>query len=195
MIEKQDNYYMNFAVGLMSKITLSYYPQLMSFQLFNGDHFVCSKNDKIITGKGKSCNAYFIYIGYDTFMSNGFDEKGIHLLSIKNHNHEGSGQCIHSVGVISQRNMDYLYNDKYRLRSFPSCKSCIYTNHYNGYPDNWINGEIVTIKLDLDNFILTYFKNGNCQYKIEIPKEHKYFFAMHLCASDDSKMEIVDHRL
>ena len=129
-------------------------------------------------------------------MSNGFKDEGIHFLSIKNHNHEGSGQCIHSLGIISQRNVAFTNDNKYALVSFPLLSDeCIYTNHFNGFPDKWINGEILTVKLDLNAFNITYFKNGQNQFKVNIPKKEKYFFAMHLCASDDIKMEIVDNHV
>ena len=188
--EKDDEYSMNFWSGL-NQIVLKYYPKLMSFCMYNSTHFVCEKKGKSIQGKGNTCNAFTIYIGYDTFMTDGFDE-GVHYLSVQNNNHEGSGQCIHSIGVISEKQTKYVMSDKYALLPFYFVPNTD-LNYFEGFPNHWVKGEVITIKLDMNQYEIVYYKNARFQYKQALNGESKYFFAMHLCASDDIHMQIVDN--
>ena len=58
----------------LAHIILAYHPKLMKFDLFDEENFICSNDGKFIQGQGKTCGARFVYIGYSTFMRDGFDE-------------------------------------------------------------------------------------------------------------------------
>ena len=188
-----EDLYMN-VPNEMKKMTLSFYPSLMSFNMFDANNYTVKQHGKFIEGKGNSCNAYCVYVGHDTFMVNGLNE-GTHCLSVRNHNHEGSGQCVHSIGVISEKKSEFTTDDHYVYNHFPKGSEDTVCSYFTGFPNYWTNGEVMTVLLDCNKSMVTYFKNGKEVQKDRIKSGLSYFFALHLCASDDIRMEIIDYTI
>merc|ERR1711879_69724 len=104
---------------------------------------------------------------------------------------------VHSIGVISEKKSIYTLDtdNEFVYNHFHKGSDDAVRSFFTGFPDYWVNGEVMTVLLDCNTSTVTYYKNGNEVQSDNIKSGEKYFFALHLCSSDDIKMEIVDYTI
>ena len=187
--EKETEYelYMNIPDGI-NKIMHDLYPILLfkfgehnpkSLQV-NNDRTILKGNDP----KKKRCNGAFVFADLGQYNDIGLN-KGIHLWSIKSlwNNKRQFAGCYASIGITTEKNHEMIKE---------------WTYSYDGKMIYWVNTEkgyhyheqdcytfkpdvIVTIKLNCDNWTVTYYKDTEEFKKEDIEPGQCYYLAMLCC--------------
>ena len=119
------------------------------------------------------------------FAENGYN-KGIHYFSIKLKQHRS---CTHYVGITMEKDTASSHSSKWFHLDDDDGKNVKKQYLFPSY--NWKGNDIVTTKLDCDNWNVTYFVD-NVQAKQEKIRENQcYFLILRICVRDHSKFEII----
>ena len=188
---------------VFGQIILKFYPKLLfrfgdhregAFKL-DKDRFILEESEFRIREY-----AYFIYADLGEFDDIGFDH-GVHLWSVKRlptdpyDEYDDYGVCI---GVTTEKNDDIIHKFEYGAdetgekpiswwmpEEIDTCHS-----YYEGW-DGWYQNEVITIKLDCIDWLVTYYKNGKEFKKDDIEKDRAYYFA--ILGSEKEKYQVVEH--
>ena len=186
----------------IAKIMLEIYPLLLfTFGDFNKYIFTILNEERtILKGNGNHCHGHLIYADLGQYNNTGLN-KGIHLWSVKLVSRYAD--CYLSIGVTTEKN-DKLVNEwKLGRNAFylflhdrRDDKHWIdtgFNSNYKGYT-RWKHDQVVTIKLNCNEWMVTYFKDGKEFRKDNIETNKSYYFAM-LCCEDDhnTQLEIVEN--
>eukprot|EP01084_Bolivina_argentea_P033256 61537_1 len=165
---------------------LSFYPRLAKFDLYNKHKFKLEEDGCIIKGTG-GCSGYFIYP--ESFNTNGYN-KGIYVWSIKCHN---ATSCYRYFGIYSKRKEEYLTLQKSGKGGGYAHSDDELCAHLNGGYRNWKKGQIWTVKLDCNNWKISWYNGKELHHSEPIINTNmSYYFIIQLCASVTSHYEVVE---
>ena len=111
--------------------------------------------------------------------------QGVHLWSIKLIK-KNQGVCFCSIGVTTEKN-DEIINKFQHTGSSPSYTHWMKegTNEVHSYLQGckqpWKKDEVITAKLDCDNWDVTYYRGTQEIKKDVIVKDRRYYFAFLCC--------------
>lgn len=172
-------------------LIVGFYPKLMRFEHFSPGHHTSLNDGYEIKGNGDDCGGFLVYP--ETTYPEGY-RKGIHYWSVKL---LSPGRCYRSIGVVSgsKRHLDALevphhYWPNEWMENGDICTDlCCSDDGYDiefEYPVvdedfHWKEGDVMTVKLDCDNDIVSYFKNDLKARSNAIEKDKAYFFVLLTC--------------
>ena len=187
--ETEDEYelYMNIPTGI-AKIICDLYPLLIfKFGDCKEDAFKISKDGTILQGndpRNNKCFGHAIYADLGKYSEIGLN-KGVYLWSIKflggEWSYEQTADCYASIGVTSQRN-EQLINNAYTgdwTSHWLTKDGC--NSYYRGM-DHWHKNEIITMKLNCNDWTVEYYKDKKLVQSDKIESNQSYFLAVFCCA-------------
>ena len=159
----------------------------LQFDYYNTEAFDVSKRGTVIRG-----NRYIACIAWTAYISspgnNGFN-KGIHYLAIKNMKNRKE-KCFRNVGILSQRNEEIIKDNI--LETWGKYEKII-ASYYAGKHE-WQYNETISLKLDCNEWTVTYWKDGKLLKIDHIPPNESYHFAVNFCeCMSYTHFQIVDH--
>ena len=113
---------------------------------------------------------------------------GVHYWSIKALPFEWAtssddySPCYRSIGITTIRNDAIINLDTRRFIGSHVFDQDGYHYHYDSVSYKWAKNETLTIKLDCDNWTVSYFLETEIVKKQDIVPNQHYFFAMSCCA-------------
>lgn len=196
--------YMAIPQGIIVYI-MNYFPFLFSFGIYDSSKFDLINGDNMmIQGISKDdCDGYPIYA--DLFGKNetGFNS-GVHYWSIK---------ALHTDwykedGKIPEDHYSFTESDCYRCIGVTTIKKNIHdiheptapfkfgagrSYHFDGFIQGWGFGQIITLKLDCNIWVVSYYKDGKFIKSQRIQENENYFLALSCCTHHYyTKLEVVD---
>ena len=185
--EKEYKLYM-YIPSEIAQIMQDLYPVLIfKFGDFNKDHFVVNDDRTILKGDCLNCNGYLVYADLGHYNDIGFN-KGVYFWSIENL--ADGATCMLSIGVTTEKS-DKLVNEwKHNataLLIWLDEKACAQQWIKNGFGSffkgnlNWRKNKVITVKLDCDNWIVTYYRDGKKFKRDDIEPNKSYYFALLCC--------------
>ena len=200
-LEKNYNFYMVISKDIYNTILL-FYPTLIKFELFDSSHFELLNDGYEIRGKEGDCKGYTIYP--ETLNMNGFS-KGIHFWSVKLlgidfaddfEDDFAENYCYHSIGVVpNERKIEPLSNHsdewQYEYDKINGIQKSTSTSFWSGNKCGWNRDDIITVKLNCNEWNVEYYKNDEFKRNDKIDSDKSYFFAMNSCDSEDNWFQIV----
>ena len=199
-MEKELELYMIIPAGI-ARIMIIFYPALLyKFGDFNKGQFLLNDEKTILKGLQHwegTCNGHLVYADLGQYNDIGLN-KGVHLWSIECCAAVVSG-CFLSIGVTTEKN-DKLINEwKNPQNSFDLYADSLaldtsipghlhwfdqgFYSYWKGY-GHWNQGEVMTIKLNCDDWNVTYYKDGTQVKYDEIEVNKFYYFALLCCDND-----------
>ena len=121
----------------------------------------------------KSCSGYMVYA--DGASGEEGISSGIHMWSLQSLS-DRSGNCYQSIGVTQIKPSD----PKVKERS-SHWNSHGGGSHFQGYT-NWTKNDVITIRLDCEQWKVTYFR-GTKEYQTDKIKEGIYYLVLSLCCA------------
>ena len=173
------------------------YPLLLfGFGDYKKDKFLTKDNKRCLMGTD-DCAGYMVYADLGQYNDIGLN-KGIHLWSLRSFAID-SGRCYLSIGVTTEKN-DKVINDwnSAKIRKRNHWIEDGYNSHFEGNPrisetGAWLYGEVITAKLDCDQWKVTYFRNNEEIQQDEIEPNQSYYFALMCCANSSySVLKVVE---
>eukprot|EP01084_Bolivina_argentea_P146080 255880_1 len=151
------------------KYTKCYYKLEANNSIIKGAGY-CAVSMKGIGG----CNGRIIYAELNKNDS-GYN-KGIYFWSVK----LNTIHSFRSVGVTTEMSKEFVEQFNGYLEFWPIHKhgSCSF---WDGYNAQWTYEEIITVKLNCDEWTVTYFRNNKKVKMDHIPPNKSYFFALYSC--------------
>ena len=200
--EQQLKLYMSIPTDIKKVVHALYPVFLFKFGEFCPEIFEVNEDKTIIRGKDKSCTGYLIYADLEHKNNIGFN-KGVHLWSIE---YLGtSATCDLSVGVTTEKNNKLINEWKHNQFEFGFVLDSLNDNDVNepwieeGYHSYWDGHgilekyEIVTIKLNCNNWTVSYFQGKEEIQRDNIKPNRFYHFALLCCGmSSWSHFKTVD---
>ena len=179
----------------IAQIIYKSYPSLLfKFGDFNKDFFIINEEKTILKGidgdigrvVGSDCNGFMVYadLGQDILNDIGINT-GVYFWSVKCLLEVA--RCFASIGVTTEKN-DKLINhwdhDGMKLDDhwFENFKEGGRNSFYQGCTE-WQKDQIITVRLDCDNWTVKYYKDKeNTNFKEDkIEANKSYYFAMMVC--------------
>ena len=200
-IEEEFELFTNIPTEL-GKIINDLYPVLI-FKF--GDHnkkiFKLNEDASILEGNDPpsyyfsnmaDCSGYFLYADLGQYNDSGLN-KGVHSWSIKSLlTSDWFSGCYASIGVTTEKN-DKLIE---KWNSFDGNNTHWINEGYNSHIQRTssIPSKVtITIKLDCNNWTVTYYKDLEEFKKARIEPQQSYYFAMLCCGiSENTKLQIVE---
>eukprot|EP01084_Bolivina_argentea_P046413 85469_1 len=188
--EHEDNLqlYMVVPNGIIQHIT-KFYPSVIGFGLHHKAHFIVSENGIILRGDNEhTCSGYMIYAETSEQDKNGYNN-GIHTWSILSLSSRSSA-CYQSIGVTTRKPSQIWFET--RTSHWPSNTDMISHNdnkilktdsYYSGYNEKWEQNEIISVKLNCNNWTVTFYKGIHQLRKDNIRNNRSYFLALSCCAA------------
>ena len=176
----------------------SFYPCLFRFDYFDETKFNVSEEGWNIKEKQSfkdDCSSYSVYA--ESMNGKGFNA-GTHCWSIKflmpenkEREEEVSSGCYHSIGVKADRNEDDIVKTGNHWRHCRHGTTGNHKSYYDGYA-HWELNEVMTVKLDCDDWTAVYYKGKDQVQRDEIAPNQSYHFCVQLCtALDWTHLQIV----
>ena len=192
--EKECDLYMNIETGIPA-IIYAFYPKLLRFDLYDKNRFDVSDDGLSIKGKRLGCDGYVSYI--ESPEGKGFNA-GVHYLSVKNVRDEHV-HCFKNVGVMAKRDRSITNEAKgwgnWTQTAALTDKTLSFYgtfSHYGG-KSRWKYGDIVTVKLDCDEWKVTYYHDHKRVQMDQIKPNKSYHFVINCCENPRySHFEIVE---
>ena len=182
--EEELKLYMNIPSGI-AEIIHELYPVLL-FRFGDCTEGVFKLDDDRLILEGgnpmdaRSCNGHFIYADLGQFNNIGFNQ-GIHLWSIKNLNEFGS--CFRSIGVTTEKNdeiiNEFSHNGRNSCNHWMKEEENTCHSYYEGF--DWGGNQTITVKLNCNDWIVTYYTDGEEFNKDLIEADRSYYFAFMCC--------------
>ena len=157
------------------------------------DKFKLEINRSVIKGTTAKCNEYIIYGSSESYgIKQKYDKgykKGIHFWSIKCHN---APNCYHGIGIMNKK--EFILCQNSHLYNYYAMKQKI--KYIYIYPPSntsvlpWNIGEIITVKLNCDEWNVSFYSESKLIYTQKIRKQTYYFF-VRLCAKTTTNFECV----
>ena len=186
--EKECRLYMIIDRGIY-EIICSFYPRLLRFAYFNDTKFKVSEDGLNVKGHSKNdCMSYTVYA--ESNDGKGF-RSGTHFWSIQflrtTSATEGS-TCYHSIGVRTKSDSDDGIDE-----SGDHWKGSENGSYYKGHGGHWNPGEVMTVKLNCDDWTVVYYKGIKQVQSDNIVSNESYHFCLQLCAEKNwTDFEIVE---
>ena len=182
-VESVLNLFMNIPDGII-KLIYSLYPLLLfKFGDFKAGLYDVNDDKTILKGtKQGSCNGHVIYADLSQYSDKGLN-KGIHLWTIKFLANYPS--CFASMGVTTQKSDKLINNwchDGGNTRGHYLPDDNQYDVYYQGY-SQWYKNEIVTMKLNCNDWTVTWFKDKKEIQKKQI-EPHKFYYLALMCCGN-----------
>lgn len=174
------------------QIIVRFYDKLIKFDndKYNKSQFKMSSDRTIIEGNG-GCNGYMIYADI-SFNPYGY-KKGIHFWSVmalkpKQEIKGKFSECFQSIGVCTNNNQNINSNH------FPSHKNgAICSSYFKGHRGHWEYNQIITVILNCNQWITTFYKNSKLIKQEKIKPNLGYYFALSCCGSANwTKVKVVE---
>ena len=124
--------------------------------------------------------------------------KGTHLWSVKllskgysSTYNKGGARCFKSIGVTTEKNTKMINEFEHHGVDDHDWIQQGYNSFYQGY-DDWMPKTVVTVKLNCNDWTVTYY-NDNKQFKKDnIEPNQSYYFALMCCdISEFTKVEVI----
>eukprot|EP01084_Bolivina_argentea_P053409 98037_1 len=162
-----------------------FYHSILGFDIFNDRVFQMNRN--YIYGINSNTSGCYLVYAHHPYKNKGYN-KGVHLWSIKCNKlchtfHEG---CHHDIGIISCRNKNYTIKPLFTRK---------YENDgvlYKGFENVWKQGNIITVKLDCNNWTVTFYvmnKSSQITFGMKVSEQtierNEYYFVLHLCVHNN----------
>ena len=181
-VEAQHELFMNVDHGIY-KMIHEFYPKLLRFKDYDIEKFQVTDNGTIIKALSYECYSATVYA--ESFGDEGFN-KGVQYWSVKNIKDTGrkeftadtmgDGYCFHSIGVRSEK------GSLIKTGSWWTNEECESQSFFKGHCPKWGLNEIITVKLDCNQWTVTYYnKEGNQLQHDSIEKDLSYYFCIQLC--------------
>ena len=187
--EKELTLYMNIPTGI-AQIMHKLYPLLLfRFGDFRKGVFEVDDDGLILKGGDPKqaedgiidCGGHFVYADLGQFNNSGLN-KGVHLWSIKLAN---MGGCFASIGVTTEKNdeiiNEFCHDGGGSSDYWMGEKNEEFNSWYDGCRKGWTQNEVITVKLDCNNWMVTYYKDEKEIMKDEIECDRSYYFALMCC--------------
>ena len=195
--EKELKLYMIIPTGI-ARIILIFYPVLLfKFGDFNKGQFQINDDKTILTGQPNwkgTCNGHLVYADLGQFNDIGLNE-GIHLWSIQNLANDHNG-CFLSIGVTTAKSYKLINEWKREDNAFGLyVDSTFGSSNYEHWIDQgfnsywkgysfWKENQVMTIKLNCNDWSVTYYQDGIQVKNEEIEAGQCYYFALLCCDND-----------
>lgn len=185
--ERKLGLYMHIPDGI-DRIMHKFYPLLLfKFGECNSKALKITENGTVIEGTNLDCWGRLVYADLGQYSDVGLNH-GVHIWSIKGTNKKCNkfSNCFSSIGVTTEKNTDLINNWYHRGTTenmhywVPKGRSPFQSHYQDGY--YLVLPMTLTIKLDCDNWTVTYYKNKEEFKKDEIKPNQSYYLAM-LCCS------------
>ena len=171
---------------------INYFPVLYKFGLFDKKIFAVSEDKLFLKALNQSCSGYLIYA--DLYEKNGTGlNKGVHYWSIKLV--DVNGFCYRSIGITTAKNEQIIeQNADYFVGQNQVAETAGYHYYYDGTHNlEWLKNDTFTIKLDCDNWNVSYYKNSELKRQDEIKCNENYFLVLSFCGHPDcTSLQIVE---
>ena len=180
------------------KFVIDYFPALYKFGLHDESNFVVSDDKLSLQAISGKCDGFMIYA--DLYHKNdiGFNA-GIHYWSVKalqsiwGSRFDGRSTCYRSIGITTTKTKQIV---KKIVDTFVS-ESQVSGYHYyfNGCraDDGWIDGQIITVKLNCNEWTVSYYKDSAFKRMENIEPNQHYFFTLSCCAEPNrTSLQIVE---
>ena len=184
-VDKECGLFMNVESGI-NGIIYAFYPKLLRFNYYDEKMFDVSDDGLVIQGGDHiECEAQTAFV--ESPDNKGFN-KGVHYLSLQNINEEDIDDidyCFYNIGVLAERdqtkikdegeweNTHFSYDNGYTPHSFYKGR------HYWNYMD------VITVRLDCDEWTVTYYKDNEQVQKDKIDGGKSYHFAVNMCVNQN----------
>ena len=190
--EKRLDLFMNIPDEFVQMIINAYPLLLFRIGEFDKNVFNVTNEGTILKGRNFSCRPWVVYADLGRYSDTGFNE-GVHLWSVKSlvgNKVSGTAICMLSIGVTTQKNEDILKGTE-AGGGWVTRNGC--NSFYKGY-GKWKANDTVTVKLDCNNWTVTYY-NDSRQFNQETIDANKcYYFAMFCCGwSSFTHLQVVDN--
>ena len=189
------------------QIMYQLYPELLfTFGDFSRDYFMLNDDKTILKGNNESCDGRLAYADLKEYNNIGFN-KGIHFWSIA----YPHAMCYASIGVTTEKNDKLInecvgdwedqFDEEHQGQNdnlWVDCPNWI-INGYNSYFEvdhrsgGYSKGDIVTMKLDCNDWIVTYYLNEKKYKENDIEPDKSYFMAVVACGRvNNTEFEVVE---
>ena len=194
--ETELDLFMNIPDGI-DKIMQKLYPLLLfKFGDFKKNKFQVTNNRTIIQGNGKGCWGYLIYADLGHYNDIGLN-KGVHIWSIKllsggySYGNRGA-TCFKSIGVTTEKSQELI--DKFERHG--DKQHWIEDGYNSFYKGNfhWQPQSVVTVKLNCNEWTVTYY-NNNKQFQMDKIEANKYYYFAMMCCDKQrfTKVQVVEN--
>ena len=198
--EKQLILSMNVPYGIV-KLIHDLYPLLIfKFGDYDKEVFELDEDKTILKGNNPEqlpCYARAVYADLGQYSDIGLNE-GVHLWSVKSLTgaevYFGTGgcnaDCFLSIGVTSEKKESFLTNpmDDHHWVTRKSDDS-----YFQGHA-RWSKDCVITVKLDCNDWSVTYYQEGKQIKRDSVNENKSYYFAVFACAmSKYTHLQIVDN--
>ena len=161
-----------------------WYPRLLPFHHSNiEDAFKLSEDGLEVTGNDRDHGGYCIYAKREEM--NGYSN-GVHYWSVKSNVGQDDDFCYRYIGVTTKYDAKNSYELKFS-EPIDKCQLC------PSKSEHWLTGQTYSLRLDLDNGLVTGFKNGEHYNERKLNLDRTwYFVALYCSMTKNTKYEIVD---
>ena len=194
--ENELKLYMNIPTGIVTIMQKLYPVFIFKFGDFKNGAFAVSKERTIIKGSSSNkmdpntwempgCHGYFVYADLGQFNDMGLNN-GIHVWSVKMlHRVNYGAECFASIGVTTEKN-DKLINEwnhdgNCGIHWNPKAVNDESISSFYQGCNKWNFEEIVTVRLNCNDWKVTYYVDKKILKTDRIKPERSYYFAMLLC--------------
>ena len=192
--------YMNVPDGIV-QIMHNLYPILLfTFGDFNKERFILSDDNTILKGNNNSCDGYMIYADLGKNNDIGLKE-GVHFWTIKSlfcHEKDAWNEfadCYCSIGVTTEKNKEIINENQGGVEvGNNEYVTWIFERGINSYLDisyHHNDAITITIKLDCNEWKVTYYANTEKVKQDQIEPNKYYYLAMYCCDQLSSTQLIV----
>lgn len=186
--EKQQQFYMDIPTAIIWFI-INYIPVLYKFGLHNKGLFEVSDDGLSLKSKAYSCDGYMIYA--DLFGKNdtGFN-KGVHFWTLYS---DFEYKCYKNMGVTTVKNSEILelYSDTFL--GFGKTRTIIGYHYCYDAGDEWKAEGTWTVKLDCDNWKVSFYMDEELVDTEDIEPNQHYFLAISCCNRDcNTSVKVVE---
>merc|ERR1712228_127419 len=148
--------------------------------MYKVSNFTISKKGKTIRGK-QACSGHVMY-AEDVYKGKGY-QKGLHFWSVKA---ISTNSCYRSIGILAGKRDKALCEVD---STFWPTSSKNY--RFDGYHDGWNNGQVLTVKMDLNKWRVVFFIDNIKRSELKLEKNRSYHFVACLCSASANHYECV----
>ena len=175
---------MNIPIDGIGKIMYEFYPLLVfRFGDCKQDSLAVTEDGMIVEGADHSdfdCNGRFVYADLGQYSEAGLN-KGVHYWSVKAIFDKSKTSCFASIGVTTEKNDNLINNwshDGDEMHYWVKDKGYNSHEHLGG---KWMKNQLITLRLDCDEWNVTYYDGTQEVKKEDIEPNQSYHFALMVC--------------